>query len=308
MNTIRPQKILTPRSWAELGLLGLIWGATFLSIRIVLDDVPVLTTVLHRTFWAALALWIWVLLRGRSIPTDPRLWGAFLVMGVLNNVIPFVLMAWGQLTIEGGLTSILNAATAIFGVIVASMIFADENLILSKALGVLLGLLGVVLTVGPDALRGIDPRALAQLAVLGGTLSYAFAGAWGRLRLSGLEPDVAAAGMLTASTFCLAPLALWHDGVPSLDLPIGTWGAIAYLSLIATAGAYMLYYRILAMAGASNLLVVTLIIPPVAILLGALVLGETLPGRAFLGFACLAAGLLVLNGRRPKWTRKRQPS
>ena len=306
MTIQRDQKTLSPQSWAELGLLGLIWGATFLSVRVTLDELPVLTTVLHRTFWAALALWLWVFLRGGRFPKGRRVWAAFLVMGLLNNVIAFGLMAWGQLTIESGLTSILNATTAIFGVIVAALVFADEKLKFAKVLGVTLGLIGVVIAVGPDALRGFDPRALAQLAVLGGTLSYAFAGAWARLRLSDLDPAVAAAGMLTASTFCIAPAALWVDGIPDVTLTGRTWAAIAYLSLAGTAGAYLLYYRILAMAGAGNLLIVTLIIPPVAIVLGALVLGETLQPQAFLGFGLLAAGLLVLNGRLPRTRRKTQ--
>lgn len=295
---------MTPRSWIELGVLGLIWGATFLSVRFILDDVPVLTAVLHRTFWGATALWIFALWQGRKIPTDLRIWGAFLGMGLLNNVIPFTLMAWGQLTIESGLTSILNASTAIFGVVVAALVFPDEKLRATKALGVILGLIGVILAIGPDTLRAFDPRALAQLAVLGGTLSYAFAGVWARLRLADLPADIAAAGMLTASTLCLLPAVLWLDGVPEMVLPLRAWGAIAYLSLIGTAGAYLLYYRILAQAGAGNLLIVTLIIPPVAILLGALVLGETLSPRAMLGFVCLAFGLLVLNGRVPVQSRK----
>jgi len=293
---MKKQKNLSPATWAELLLLGLIWGGVFLAVRVVLDEVPVVTTVLHRTGWAALALWGVIFLRRMPLPRDPRIWGAFAVMGLLNNVIPFGLMAWGQLTIESGLTSILNAATAVFGVLVAALVFTDERLTLRKTIGVGLGFAGVVMTIGQSSLATFDPRSMAQLAVLAGALSYALAGAWARRHLTGVPPQIAAAGMLTCSTLILLPAAWAIDGPVSFDLGLRTWGAMAYLALIATAGAYLLYYRVLAQAGSGNLMLVTLLIPPVAIVLGALVLGETLRPQAFAGFALLGLGLLVLNG------------
>ncbi|MEX0301666.1 MAG: DMT family transporter [Leisingera sp.] len=302
-----PQKTISPRAWAELILLGVIWGGSFLSIRIALDEIPVITLVLHRCGWAALLLWAVVWIMRLPVPKEPRIWGAFLVMGLLNNVIPFGLMAWGQLYIETGLTSILNAATAIFGVIVAAMIFADERLTARKALGVTLGFLGVATAIGLEQFADFDIRSSAQLAVLAGTVSYAFASAWARLNLSGLAPQVAAAGMLTGSTVCLLPAALLIDGPVSFTLETCTWVSVAYFSLIATAGAYLLYYRVLALAGSGNLMLVTLIIPPVAILLGAWVLWEELKPQAYAGFALLAAGLVILNGK-PVLRRKRARS
>lgn len=293
MNT---QKSMSNRAWAELLLLGLIWGGSFLSIRIALDEVPVVTVVLHRTFWAMLVLWAVVLVMRVPIPRAPSIWVAFLVMGLLNNVVPFGLMTWGQQYIETGLTSILNATTAVMGVMVATFLFADERLTPRKALGVSLGLFGVALATGLEELLRLDLRSMAQWAVIGGAFSYALAGAWARVRLSHLPPQLAAAGMLTGSTLVLLPMTLWIDGVPQFDLAPRTWGAIAYYGLVATAGAYLLYYHVLSMAGSGNLLLVTLIIPPVAILLGALVLGETLQPNAFAGFGILALGLLVLNG------------
>ncbi|QBF31720.1 DMT family transporter [Thalassococcus sp. S3] len=291
------QKTLSTRAWGELLLLGVIWGGSFLSIRVALNEVPFVTSVLHRTGWAMLALWAVVAMSRLPLPRDPRIWLGFLVMGLLNNVIPFGLMAWGQLHIETGLTSILNAATAIFGVIVAALVFADERLTLRKMTGVLLGFLGVATAIGLEAFRSFDIRSTAQLAVIAGTISYALASAWARLRLSGLAPQVAAAGMLTGSTLVMLPAALIIDGPVALDLQPVTWAAIGYYSIIATAGAYLLYYRVLAMAGSGNLMLVTLLIPPVAIGLGAVLLGETLKPQAFIGFALLAAGLVVLDGR-----------
>ncbi|WP_146585483.1 DMT family transporter [Puniceibacterium confluentis] len=291
------QTALTARAWGELALLALIWGGSFLAIRTALDEIGPLTSVLHRTFWAMCALWVVIALRRIALPRNPRLWGAFLVMGLLNNVLPFSLMAWGQLHIPTGLTSIFNAATAIFGVLVAALVFADERLSPRKALGVALGFAGVAIAVGPAALTSFDVTSLAQLAVLAGTLSYACAGAWARHTLRGLPPELAAAGMLTGSTLIMAPLTLWTEGVPSFDLHPATWLAIGYYAGIATALAYLLYYRVLAMAGSGNLMLVTLLIPPVAITLGALVRGEALSAGAYGGFVLLALGLMVLDGR-----------
>ena len=291
------QKTLSARAWAELLLLALIWGGSFLSIRVALDEIGFVAAVAHRVFWAALVLWAVVLAWRIPVPRDPRIWGAFLVMGLLNNVIPFSLMAWGQLHIESGLTAIFNAATAIFGVTVAALVFADERLSARKALGVLLGFGGVTTAIGLEALAAVNLRSLAQLAVLGGALSYALAGAWARARMAGLRPQVAAAGMLSGSALVMVPAAFWLDGTPSLDLAPRTVAAVAYFALVATGIAYLLYYRVLAMAGSGNLLLVTLMIPPVAIVLGAWVLDETLAPRAYLGFGLLAAGLLVIDGR-----------
>ena len=291
------QKTMSTQAWVEMGLLAVIWGGSFLSIRLALNEVPVMTAVAHRVFWAMLVLWGYILVRKLPLPSNPKIWAAFLVMGLLNNVIPFSLMAWGQLHIETGLTSILNATTAIFGVVVASMVFSDERLTPSRAIGVVLGFLGVATAIGLENLMQFTIRSTAQIAVLAGTLSYALAGAWARKMLIGLPPQVAAAGMLTGSAIVMVPVALAIDGPPSLQLSVTAWGAIAYYAVVATACAYLLYYRILAMAGSGNLMICTLLVAPVAIVLGAVVLGEELAPRAYAGFGLLTLGLLVLDGR-----------
>lgn len=289
------QKTLNPQAWFELLLLGLIWGASFLAIRIALDAIPVLTLVLHRVFWAALALWVYILVKRIPVPTVPRVWLTFLVMGLLNNVLPFSLMAWGQLYVETGLTSILNAATAVFGVLAAAMFFPDERLNKFRLLGVAIGFVGVAVALGLRNLLSLNFSSLGQLAILSGTLCYAGAAVWARKHLSTLPPQIAAAGMLTASTLMMIPMVLAVDGIPSLILPFETWLSIAYFAVLATAGAYFLYYRVLAQAGSGNLMLVTLVIPPVAIILGAVVLNEDLSPNAFIGFAILALGLIILS-------------
>lgn len=291
-------------------LLAAIWGASFVSIRIALDEIGPLWVVTHRVGWAMLALWGAVVVMRLPVPRDPRVWGAFLVMGLLNNVIPFGLMAWGQLHIESGLTSILNAATAIFGVITAAVFFADERITPRKMAGVMLGFAGVATAIGLENLSRFDLRSLAQLAVIGGTVSYALASVWARRTLSGQPPQVAAAGMVTGSTLILLPVAWSVEGPLDVTLAPRTWVAIGYYALLGTALAYLLYYRVLGMAGSGNLMLVTLLIPPFAIVLGALLLGETLRPAAYAGFALLAVGLLILNGRiwRPRHRSARQES
>lgn len=288
------QPSLTSAAWGLLLLLGLIWGASFLSIRIALDEVPFLTSVAYRVFLAALLLWGWVWWRGLDVPFAA--WWAFLVMGLLNNVIPFCLMAWGQLHIESGLTSVFNAATAIFGALVAALLLPDEKLTIRKSIGIALGFAGVVMAIGMDALTSFNITSIAQLAVVAGTLSYAFASVWARVRLAGVAPEVNAAGMLTASSVIMIPLALAFDG-PTQAVSGKAVVAIAYYVIFATAGAYLLYFKIIEMAGAANTMLVTLIVPPVAIFLGAWVLGEQLSTGAYAGLGLLAAGLIVLDGR-----------
>ena len=297
------QKTISPFAWLLLLALSLIWGGSFLSVHVALGEIGPLTAVAHRTGWAMVILWAYILIWRLPIPRDPRIWFAFLVMGLLNNVVPFSLMAWAQLHIETGLTAILNATTAIFGVIFAAIFFVDEKLSWRKAIGVSFGFAGVATAIGLSYLASFDLRSIAQLAVIAGTMSYALAGVWARKTLGGLRPQVAAAGMVTGASLVAIPMAWVVEGPISLDLRPSTWAAIVYYAIVATAVAYLLYYKVLALAGSGNLMLVTLTVAPVAIVLGAVTLGEALPLNAYIGFGLLAVGLLILNGRfgsRPK--------
>lgn len=298
------QQRLTPRAWGLLLLLALIWGASFLSNRAALAEVGVLTTVAFRVTGAAVALWAYIGWRRLAVPRGARALVLFLAMGVLNNVIPFTLIVWGQTRVDSGLAAILNAATAIFAVVLSAWIFPDERLTARKALGVALGFLGVVVAMGPGQLAALDPRALGQLAILGAALSYAAAAAFARVAARGFGPEVSAAGMLSGAAVIMVPAALHVEGAPSLTYGAATWAALAYLAFAASALAYLLYYAVLKVAGAGNLSLVTLLIPPIAIILGAVVYDEALHLSAYLGFALLALGLLVLDGRIGRQRRK----
>ena len=180
-----PQKTIPPRAWAELLLLATIWGGSFISNRLALNDVPVLTTVAFRVTGACLLLWIYVRLRRLPIPRSPRVWLAFLAMGLLNNALPFTLITWGQLTIPSGLAAIVNASTAIFGVLVAALAFRDERLTGRRLTGVLLGFAGVTLAIGLQTLTSLNLTSLPQLALVAAALSYALAAVFARRMLGG---------------------------------------------------------------------------------------------------------------------------
>ena len=278
-------------------LLASVWGGSFVFAEVALRELPPMTITLHRVFWAVPVLSLVLKIRGYSLPRDGRVWTAYLVMGALNNAIPFSLIFWGQTQITAGLASILNATTAMFAAVVAGLLLKDEPLTMRKMVGAIVGVAGVAVIMGPQALATFDLANLAQLAVLGATLSYAFAGVWGRVALAGQPPLVNAFGMLVGSTILMVPVVLVADGVPVLSLSSPTWAALLVMATLSTALAYVLYFAILARAGAANLLLVTLLIPPIAVLLGAAFLGEAMAPRAFAGFAVIALGFAVTDGR-----------
>lgn len=288
-----------------LTLLALIWGGSFFLAAVVLKEVPPITVALFRVVGAlpALALFVWF--KGVSLPRNLKIWSAYLVMGALNNAIPFSLIFWSQTQITSGLTSILNGATGVTGVIVAGLLLHDERLTAHKLIGVVIGFFGVALTIGLDAMRSFDIQSLAPLAVLLAGLSYSLAGVWAKLRLSGQAPEMNALGMIMGSSLLLIPTALWLDGPPSLDLMASTWTALLVLAVLCTSVPYLLYFNILKRAGSGNLMLVTLLIPPIAIGLGVIFLKESLQGTALMGFALIALGLTIIDGRfwvlfRPK--------
>ena len=292
-----PQTRINRRSWLNMALLALIWGGSFLSIRVALEEVGVLTTVAFRVGLAALALWAFVLVRGLVVPKGARWIGACVILGVFNNIVPFCLIVWGQTHIPSGLAGILNASNVMFTVGLAALFFRDERLTARKAIGIAIGLAGVALTIGPGVLTHLDLTSLGQLAILGASLSYAVSAIFSRHALGHIRPEVVAAGMLTVSSLVMVPTAIWVEGVPSLSYAAQTWAALGYISLLSSAFAYILFYRVLQTAGAGNVSLVTLMIAPVAVVLGALSYGETLPPSAYLGLVLLAGGMLVIDGR-----------
>lgn len=293
------QMRMNGQDWAILLILSVLWGGSFFFIEVAIDTVAPFTLVLIRVVIAAACLWLWLAIRRERLPMPRGAAWAFLVLALLNNVIPFVLFAWAQEEITGGLASILNATTPIWGVIVAHLFTEDEKASPAKVAGVLLGFGGVAVMIGADLLGDIGRSALARLACLVSTLCYALAGVWARrFRAMGVPPVAVSTGQLTAAAIVMLPLVLifeppWLAAPPSAE----AWIALAALALFCTSIAYILYFRLLASAGATNSLLVTFLIPVTAILLGAMILGEQLEPRHLLGMALIGLGLAAIDGR-----------
>lgn len=292
-------RAMTAGQWGLLLVLSVLWGGSFFFNGLGLRAFPPLTLVLLRVGLAAVILWAVIPAAGVAMPRDRASWLAFSGMGLLNNVVPFGLIVWGQTHIASGLASILNATTPLFTVIVAHLLTADEKMTRGRLAGVVAGLAGVAVMIGPAALAGLGLDVAAQGACLAAALSYAFAGVFGRrFRRMGIAPLATATGQVTASTIMLIPLVALVDQPWTLAAPPAiAWAAIVGLAALSTALAYAIYFRLLATAGATNLLLVTFLLPVSAILLGWLVLGERLDAGHFAGMALIGAGLVAIDGR-----------
>lgn len=290
---------MTASEWAMLVGLSILWGGSFFFSRVALAALPPFTLVALRVGLAAFVLNLVLVLSGTRLPRGRAVWLAFLGMGLLNNAVPFSLIVWGQTQIASGLAAILNATTPLFTVVIAHLATNDERMTGHRLAGVVIGLIGVAVMVGPDALAGLGSAFVAQLAVLGAALSYACASIFGRrFRRMAIAPLTVATGQVTASTLLILPIALWVDAPWILPVPSpAVWGAVLGAALLSTALAYIVFFRILATAGATNISLVTFLIPVSAILLGALVLGERLDPRHVIGMALIASGLAAIDGR-----------
>jgi len=285
--------------WVMLLSLSLIWGGSFFLNAVILTELPTLTLVAARVSLAAIALWGFAAITGRLRGLTPAVWAAFAVMGFLNNAIPFTFIVHAQTSISSGLASILNATTPLFTILVAGVFLADERFSVLRLAGVAIGLFGVVVMIGTDALDGIGSSVWAQMFSLGAAVSYGFASVFGRrFRRLGIDPIQVAMGQVTMSSLMLWPVAIVTDRPFDLAMPsVTVWGALGVLSVICTACAYILYFKVLERAGATNISMVTFLVPVSAILLGILFLGETLHISHVIGMLLIGLGLIVIDGR-----------
>ena len=291
------------REWLLLLLLSALWGGSFFFGKVAVGEWPPLMVVLARCALAAGALYVVMRARGLDLAVGAAMWRSFFGMGLLNNLIPFCLIFWSQTQLPSGLSAILNATTPVFGVLVAHAFGQNERATPLKLAGVLAGLCGVAILMGPDARSGFGGSLPAQLAGLGAALSYGFSGLYGR-RFRELPPLVTATGQLTATSVMMVPIVLIF--APPWALPAPSWqvvGALVGLALISTALAYVIFFEIMRRAGATNVMLVTFLIPVSAILLGVGLLGESLLPRHFAGMAAIFAGLALIDGRLFRWKR-----
>jgi drug/metabolite transporter (DMT)-like permease len=292
-------KTMTAAEWGMLLLLSLFWGGSFFFVGVAIKELPPLTIVALRVLLAAAILWICVGALRIAVPMRREALAAFFGMGLLNNAIPFYLIAFGQTQLASGLAAILNAATPLFTVLAGHFLSAEDRLTPLRLTGALCGLLGVAGMIGPQLVEGLGGSVLAELAILGAAVSYAFASLFGRrFRRMGIDPIATATGQVTASSLMLVPIAFLVDRPFSLTMPgLATIASIGAIAALSTALAYILYFRILAGAGATNVVLVTLLAPASSILLGALFLHERLATRHFVGLALIGVGLACIDGR-----------
>ncbi|NEX45674.1 DMT family transporter [Rhodobacter sp. ETT8] len=291
---------------ALLLMLSFLWGGAFFLAAVAVTGLPPLTVVLARCALAAGALALGLRLAGMRWPLQRAARGPFLIMGFLNNLLPFSLLFWAQTVIPSGLAAILNATTPVFAAVAAHVLLPDEPMARHRMAGMAFGFLGVVVLLGGGGVAGGGLAGPGMLACLAAALSYGLAGTYGRrFRGMGLAPAQVALGQLAATTLMMAPVVAvverpWTLAAPPLSVGL----AVLVLALASTALAYVIFFRLLASAGAVNTALVTLLIPASAILLGALFLGETLDARHYAGLALISAGLVAMDGRVLAWRRR----
>lgn len=288
---------LSAHAWGLIFCLSIIWGSSFLFARIAVLEIPPLSLVFARVALAAFVLNLFLTLGQNRIAPKRNMWRDFAIMGLLNNIVPFGLIFYGQLEIGAGLAAIVNAMTPIWTILFANICTSDEKLTGNRITGMALAFSGVAILIGSSALAGLERSTLGQVAVLGATISYGLAGVFGR-RFADVPPIHSARGQLTMSSVMVLPLVLVLDQPWQLNLPstAAIWSVVA-LAIMCTALAYLLFFEILARAGAVNVSLVTFLVPPSAIVLGIIVLGESLELRHFLGMAMIMTGLIVIDGR-----------
>lgn len=294
---------MTPRpltmsaaDWLMLVVLSILWGGSFYLNKLAVAELPPLTVALGRVGIAAIVLVSMAWMRGELWPLRTA-WPVFLTLGLINSALPFFLVAWGQTQIASGLASILNATTPLFAVVIANAATIDDKLTPSRAVGIVCGLIGVVVMIGPGALKGLSLHVVGELACLAAAALYATGTVYAR-RFRSFTPNALAAGQTGAATLLLlAPVAYvdhpWTHGPPVPHVI----AALIGLGAFSTAVAYLLYFRLLARAGATNTSLVTFLIPVTAVLLGALALGERLEPHQIAGMAVIAVGLVAIDGR-----------
>jgi drug/metabolite transporter (DMT)-like permease len=298
---------MKPIEWMLLGLLSLVWGCSFFLIEIALRGFHPFTVVFLRVTVAALVLLCVVRLSGLRLSSGLRRWGRYLVLGALNNAVPFSLIVWGQTRIESGSAAIFNATTPIFAGVLAHFFTTDEKLTANKIIGMIVGFLGVYFMMRPELVGGLSWRGFGQVAVLGAALMYAVGGIFAK-RFSGDPPLVTATGMLIGSSVLMLPLALVVDSPWPAHPPLEAIGAVAALAVVGTALAYVLFFRILAAAGATNVLLVTFLVPIGALILGVWVLGEVFRWEEGVGMGLIFLGLIGIDGRVFGYFRRKPTS
>ena len=285
--------------WILLLFLSIVWGGSFFFVEVALSALPIFTIVFLRVSLGALLLSIYLIITGKKFPKEKRIWKRLIVMGVLNNVIPFCLIVTGQQYISGGFASILNATTPFFTVIFAHVFTEDEKINTRKIIGITFGIVGVILLIGFEKVSSGSSNLIGALTIIMAAVSYSLAGIWGKgFKSIKIEPVVTATGQLICSSIILFPIMLITNKPWTLSLPgFRVWASLLGIAFFSTALAYFIYFKILSSAGATNVLLVTFLVPVSAILLGVFVLSEDFKAQYIYGIISIGIGLIFIDGR-----------
>ena len=293
--------MMSNRDWFLIISLGILWGASFLFVEVLLDLINPFLIVYFRVSIASIILVLFLYLSKTKFKFSNKIIYNLFIMALLNNVVPFLMIAYGQQTTTGGLASILNANTSLITILLASMFISYEKLTVNRLFGVLVGLFGIIIALGYESFLTIYDNSYGKFLILLATVSYAFAGIWAKLKLSDLPPLISATGMLTFSTVILSPFAavFYYDDIINLNFPIIFYSVM--FAILCSVIAYFLYFKILEKTGAGNLLICTIIIPPASIILNSLILEQVIAISELIGLMIITVGLIILDGRYKKF-------
>ena len=285
------------KDWFMIVSLGTLWGSSFFFVELLLEMLSPFLIVYLRVALAAILLLFILLIKQVKVTLNASLIFSLFIMAILNNVLPFLLIAYGQQTVTGGLASILNANTSLLTILIAPLLIPSEKLSFNRVGGAIIGICGVIIAVGYENIFQIYENNLGKYLILLATLSYALASVWAKLTLDGVPALISATGMLTGSAIILTPIAFFYNFDELSNLSLSAFSMSALFAILCSVLAYIIYFKILESAGASNLLVCTVIIPPSAIVLNSIFLNQAVSQSEMIGLLIIVAGLIVLDGR-----------
>ena len=279
---------------ALLLLLATLWGGSYSFIKVGVETIPPVTLIAARTLLAGAILLVLIRWRGLRLPRDPATWRLFLVQACLNSVVPFTLIAWAERSVEAGLATILSSTSPIFVVLLGLLAGTGERVSLLKLAGIASGLAGTLLIVGTEAMAGFGADLAAQLALVAASLCYGGAALFGR-HFKGLDPIMPAAGSLLCGAALLIPLSLAVDRPWTLAPSGASIQALLALSVVSTALAFVIYFRLIARLGSVATTSVAYLRVPTGVLIGMVVLGESLAPTAWAGLVLIVGGVLAMT-------------
>ena len=285
------------KDWFMIVSLGTLWGSSFFFVELLLEMLSPFLIVYLRVALAAILLLFILLIKQVKVTLNASLIFSLFIMAILNNVLPFLLIAYGQQTVTGGLASILNANTSLLTILIAPLLIPSEKLSFNRVGGAIIGICGVIIAVGYENIFQIYENNLGKYLIFLATLSYALASVWAKLTLDGVPALISATGMLTGSAIILTPIAFFYNFDELSNLSLSAFSMSALFAILCSVLAYIIYFKILESAGASNLLVCTVIIPPSAIVLNSIFLNQAVSQSETIGLLIIIMGLIVLDGR-----------